>query len=47
MLGQDQGDGYGNGRCHSACYQLLEGEVHSLRVSYNFLEIGYCFRKLV
>lgn len=47
MLGFDRGDGYDDCRCHSACYGLLEGGVHSLRVSYDFLETGNYFKKLV
>ena len=47
MLSLDGGDDCGNCRCHRACYQLLEGGVYSLRVSYEFFETGNCFKKLV
>lgn len=47
MLHLNGGNGYGNRRHYRACYQLLEGKVHSLRISYNFLKMGNCFRKLV
>ena len=47
MLDLDSGDGCGDRKCHCARYQLLEGGVYSLRVSYDFLKTGNCFRKLV
>ena len=47
MLGLDIGDGCGDCGCHRARYRLLKAGVHDLRVSYDFLETGNCFRKLV
>ena len=47
VFGLDRGDDCDDRRYHHACYRLLEGGVHSLRVSYDFLKPGNCFRKLV
>ena len=47
MLGLNIGDGFGDCRCHRARYRLLEGGVHDLRISCNFLKTGNCFRELV
>lgn len=46
MLGLDSSNGYDNCRSHRAYYGLLKEEVYDLRVSYNFIETGNCFREL-
>ena len=47
MLSLNGGDSSGNGKYHHVRYQLLEGGVHSSRVSYEFFKTGSYFRKLV
>ena len=47
MLGLDGGNRCSDRRRDSARYRLLEGRVHSARVSYDFREMDNGFRKLV
>ncbi len=47
MLGLDSGDGCCNHRCQYTHYGLFEGGVHNLRISYDFVEMGNCSKKLV
>lgn len=47
VLVLDSNDSCDNRRCYRAYYRLLEGGVHDLRVSYDFLKMDNCFRELV
>ena len=47
VLALDSGNSYGNCRFHCTCYWLLEEKVYSLRINYDFLEMGNYFKKLI
>lgn len=47
MLGLDIGDGCSDCRYYHAHYRLLKRKVHDLKVSYDSLEIGNCFREFL